>query len=67
MNDPLAELQARLTFQEESIDALNHTVARQAREIDELQQALRKISQRLHALSQPHVATAAEEPPPPHY
>jgi len=67
MNDQLTDLQARLTFQEESIDALNHTVARQAQEISELQQAFKKITQRVYALSESHIASAAEEAPPPHY
>ncbi len=67
MNDQLTDLQTRLTFQEECIDTLNRTVARQAQEISELQHAFKEIAQRFRSLSQSNIATEAEETPPPHY
>jgi len=67
MNDQLTDLQTRLAFQEESIDALNSTVARQAQEISELQQVFKEIAKRLHSLSDSNAASEAEETPPPHY
>jgi len=67
MNDKLTDLEMRLTFQEESIDVLNRTVAQQAQEISELQHAFKEISQRFHSLSQSNIASEAEETPPPHY
>jgi len=67
MTDQLTDLQTRLAFQEESIDVLNHTVARQAQEIRELQQAFKEIAKRLYSLSESNSASEAEETPPPHY
>jgi len=67
MNDQLTDLQTRLAFQEESIDALNATVAQQAQKISELQQAFKEVAKRLHSLSDAHTASDAEETPPPHY
>lgn len=67
MNDQLTDLQTRVTFQEESIDILNHTVARQAQEIHELQHAFKKMAHQFSALSQSSIASDAEETPPPHY
>ena len=67
MNEKLTDLQTRLAFQEDCIDELNHTVARQAQEIKELQHGFKEIAKRLQALSHSDVASETEETPPPHY
>jgi len=67
MKDQLTDLQTRLAFQEESIDVLNRTIARQAQEIRELQQAFKEVVKRLHSLSESNTASESEETPPPHY
>ncbi|VAX10509.1 hypothetical protein MNBD_GAMMA26-110 [hydrothermal vent metagenome] len=67
MNKHLTDLQSRLAFQEDSIDELNRTIARQAQEIKELQHGFREIAKRLQTLSSSDTASEAEEAPPPHY
>lgn len=67
MTKQLTDLQTRLAFQEDSIDALNRTVASQAREIKELQYGFKEIAKRLLALSPSDAASEVEETPPPHY
>ncbi len=67
IDEQLADLQARLTFQEESIDVLNRTVAQQAQDISELQHAFKEMARRIHAMAKPDLASETEETPPPHY
>ncbi len=67
MSDQLTDLQTRLAFQEESIEELNRTVVRQAREMDELRHELKELRRQLRALTPSNIASEAEETPPPHY
>ncbi|MEN8175587.1 MAG: SlyX family protein [Pseudomonadota bacterium] len=66
MNDPLIDLQTRLTFQEDAIDHLTRTVADQEGLIRKLQQQMQELYARLQELK-----TAAADPQaaerPPHY
>lgn len=68
-NDALAEriddLEVRIAFQDRTIEDLNAVVAKQWKQIDELQ---RKVAQLLeHARATAPIADAGSEPPPPHY
>lgn len=69
MSDALAkrvdDLEARIAFQERTIEELNAVVTGQWRDIDDLQ---RKVTQLLeHARATMPLADAGSEPPPPHY
>ncbi|WP_434632114.1 SlyX family protein [Chromobacterium sp. CV08] len=61
-------LEVRLAFQDELLDALNDTVARQQREIDLLQQQIRLLYQQFRS-AQPDDAPGGSlrDDIPPHY
>lgn len=67
MDDRLIELEIKLAFQEDLLETLNLTVARQQQQLDLLQQQFRALYQQVHSAA----STAAESNPqheiPPHY
>lgn len=67
MNDRVAELEIRLSFQDKALQDLNDVVVRQQREIDRLANEVDALKARLHATMPSLIATEAEETPPPHY
>lgn len=61
----LDELEARIAFQDRTIEELNAAVTSQWRTIDDL---LRQVAQlREHAQATSPIADPRSEPPPPHY
>ncbi len=62
----LAELEVKLAFQDELLDALNATVARQQKEMELLQQQMRLLYQQLRS-SQPDNGAGGGHEIPPHY
>ncbi len=67
MQDDIADLQARLTYQEDEIRALNQVVATQARELTRVKQELERLAGLLSELQPSQVGSLMDEPPPPHY
>lgn len=67
MEQQLIDLQTKVAFQDEAIDSLNRSVARQQRRIEELEEELRQLKRQLRSLSDPGIASPQEEGPPPHY
>ncbi|OOZ37860.1 SlyX family protein [Solemya velesiana gill symbiont] len=67
MNEELIDLQTRLAFQDDAIQELNSTVARQQNQILELQKAIEQLRQQVKTLTPSQVASPDEEAPPPHY
>ena len=71
MSDPktlgerIDALEARLMFQDETIDTLNKTITAQWQQIDALTRQLVSLSERLQE-AEAHAPGAANEPPP-HY
>ncbi|CAJ97319.1 putative coiled-coil protein SlyX (sensitive to lysis X) [Cupriavidus necator] len=67
MDDRINELEIKLAFQEDLLDTLNSTVARQQHQIDLLQEQFRALYQQVRSAA----TTAAEADPqqeiPPHY
>ncbi|WP_432261464.1 SlyX family protein [Cupriavidus sp. TMH.W2] len=67
MDDRINELEIKLAFQEDLLDTLNSTVARQQQQIDLLQEQFRALYQQVRSAT----TTAAEADPqqeiPPHY
>ena len=61
------ELEIRLTHQDQIIDDLNETIARQWREIEALTRQLAKLGDRIHLVEEHAGEPASTEPPPPHY
>lgn len=66
METRLDELEAKMVFAEDLIDALNQTVVHQQGQIDSLQQQLRLLHQRLQD-GLPDEARAPRDEIPPHY
>jgi len=67
-DDAVIDLQVRFAYQEEALQVLSETVARQQREIDALQLALRTLAERIARFGEGGgpAPTLAEERPP-HY
>jgi len=65
LSDRIDVLETRLTFQDEIIETLNHTITEQWLKIDALTRQLASVSERLQE-AEIHAPGAANEPPP-HY
>ena len=61
------ELESQLAFQDELIESLNTTVARQDHDILELKHRLGLISERLKEIGDASAGVAAQDETPPHY
>jgi SlyX protein len=66
MEEHLIELQTKLAFQEDAIEALTRTVTRQQSELQELRLDMAELQRQIRALTPPQ-AISGEEKPPPHY
>lgn len=67
MEERLAELEIRLSFQEQTLTELNDVVVRQAGEIAQLMREIEVLKDRMKAAMPSNIASQAEETPPPHY
>ena len=65
LSDRVDALETRLTFQDETIEALNQTITAQWLKIDALTRQVANLGERLQA-AEAHAPGAADEPPP-HY
>ena len=66
LSDRVDRLEARLMFQDETIETLNQTVTSQWREIDALTRQVASLGERLKEAEANAPAAAGNEPPP-HY
>ena len=72
MNDTdekIIDLQTRLAFLEDSIDAMNRVIARQQQEVDKLQNEIITLKELIEELRENNVASTDElqHEVPPHY
>jgi len=67
MDARITELEVKLAFQDDLLEALNHTVAQQQQQIDLMQAEMRLLYQQMKTLQPSQMADEADEPPPPHY
>lgn len=65
IEERLAELEIKFSYQQETIDALNETVTKQYAEIDRLKRDLQRSKEELSTLIDTHAPPADEKPP--HY
>jgi len=63
----IEELESQLAFQDELIESLNGTVARQDGEILELKRQFSILSERLTEIGDASPAAASQDETPPHY
>jgi len=61
------ELESQVAFQDQLIDSLNTTVAKQDREFLELGHQLSRLSERLKEIGESSPGTAPQDETPPHY
>ena len=61
------ELEIRLAHQDQTIEDLSETIARQWKEMEALSRQLAKFGDRLHIVEENAGEPAPTEPPPPHY
>ena len=61
------ELETRLAFQDDTIQALNDALAAQQFELDRLRRSLELVAKRQADLAAQIPGDAVEETPPPHY
>lgn len=61
------ELETRLAFQDDTIQALNDALAAQQFELDRLRRSLELVAKRQADLAAQVPGDAGEEAPPPHY
>ena len=66
MESRLAEIETKLSFSEELLEALNSTVYRQQQQIDQLQQELRVLREQVRAALPAEPRNPRDETPP-HY
>ncbi len=66
MQNELVELETKLAFQEDLIQALNQTVAEQQQELLELKRDVEELQVQLRAMA-PSLASGTTDEPPPHY
>lgn len=67
MQERLDELETRIAFQDDTIQALNDVCTRQQEELSQLTRELEKLKAYVQTLTPPAVAHESEETPPPHY
>lgn len=67
MDERLVDLEARLAFQERTLQELNDVVVRQQRDIDRLTKELETLRTQMRSVMPSLVAPQSEETPPPHY
>lgn len=67
MESRLTNLETKVAFQDDLLEALNRTVAEQQQQLDLLQRQLQLLYEQLRSLSPSNVAGAVEDERPPHY
>jgi SlyX protein len=66
MQNKIIELETKVAFQEDMIQALNRTVAEQQQELVELKRDLEELETQLRSLA-PALSSAITDDTPPHY
>lgn len=67
VEERIAELESRLAFQDDTLQALNDELVRQQRDIERLQLLVSALSQRQLEMQTQIGVESGDEAPPPHY
>lgn len=63
----IAELEMKISFQEQTIEELNQAIIEQQFIIEKMQLQLRHLANKFNDMRPSNIASMAEETPPPHY
>ena len=63
----LADLEARLAFQEDALDKMSDVIAKQSQELDKMAVLLKHVHQQVKLIGQDAVSAPDADVPPPHY
>lgn len=66
MEARLIEIEIKLTYAEDALEALNHTVFRQQEQIEQLQQLVLRLANQIQEMTPPERRELGDERPP-HY
>lgn len=67
LEERIAELEMKITFQDNLLEELNHALVQQQFVIDRMQVQLRHVATKLQDMQPSNIASQVEETPPPHY
>ena len=67
MDERVERLEIKLSFQEDTVQALSDIVARQDRDIEFLKREITMLKEKLQDINVSVVKPEADETPPPHY
>lgn len=67
MKDRIAEIEMKISFQDEAIAVLNEVIIEQQKKIEALERALVRLEEKAQSSQSMFDAIEPEEPPPPHY
>jgi SlyX protein len=67
MESRMTELETKIAFQDDLLDALNHTVAMQQQQLDQQQRQIQLLYEQIRSLSPSQLASQSEQERPPHY
>ena len=67
MDSRLTDLEVKVAFQDDLLEALNRIVAEQQQQLELLQAQLRLLHDQLRSIQPSLIGDSADEPPPPHY
>jgi len=67
IQEKVIALETRLSYQDDTVEALNDVVSCQHKQIETLEKQVKILSQRVESLTPADIGFADEEPPPPHY
>jgi len=67
MEERIAEIEMKISFQDETIAVLNEVIIEQQNKIDELERTLIQLGEKSKANSSLFDGIEPAEPPPPHY
>lgn len=65
--DRFIDLETRLAYQDESIRSLSDTVARQQKQLDQLESLTRQLLERVRTINEPVFKGTPADEIPPHY
>ncbi len=63
----IIDLETRLAFQDDTIEQLSETIAKQQKQLEDLTRMVKIINKQIKSLPQELAGSAGDEPPPPHY